>query len=478
VPQWEEGYMPDIGRPATATALSLHMLGAAGTVTGSRFLLKPAGSDGMLIDYGLFQGNRELTDRNRLPPDAEVLAAQALVLTHAHMDHAGATPVLVKAGWQGAFFASPATAALCGLLLPDSGRIQEEEAQHDHHGPNRSPLPPLYTEADAIATARRMQGQPYAAPFSPLPGLQVTLHRAGHIPGSSTVLIETPGGQRVLFSGDLGRYDAPILPDPDPPPAADHVLVESTYGDRDHPAGGAEQLLGDALQQALRNGGPILIPAFAVGRTQELLYVIRKLEDGGVVPSLPVYVDSPLANGVTAVLAQHPEEFDQEMAQRIRAGSEPLRPHQLHIVATVDESKALNSLQGPAIIIAGSGMATGGRILHHLVAHLQDPRATVIFAGYQGEGTLGRQLLEGAQQVRIYGAAVQTRAKILDVLGLSAHADRNDIVRWLRLAPRPPKRVYLIHGEPAAAASLAEKIGRELGWPVSVPALGDRLDLN
>jgi metallo-beta-lactamase family protein len=463
--------------------LSLHVLGAAGTVTGSRYLLSLPNRRSLLVDYGLFQGGRELRDRNLAPPAPEVLAAEALLLTHAHLDHAGALPVLFKHGWHGTPHATPATAALCSLLLPDSGRIQEEDAEHarKHAGANHQPAEPLYTEDDAINTARHIKPKLYHRAFSPVRGVRATFHRAGHIPGSSLTLLELPvpegGSRRILFSGDLGRYGAPILPDPDPPPAADYIVVESTYGDRDHPAGNAEDLLAGALEAAIRNGGPILIPAFAVGRTQELLYALRLLEDEGRVPSLPVYLDSPLAIGATAVLAAHPEDYDAEMAARIRHGSQPLEPHGVHLVRSVEESKQLNALDGPGIIIAGSGMATGGRILHHLEHHLGDSRTTVLFVGYQGENTLGRELLDGATAVRMYGHTVSVRAKVMDVQGLSAHADRGEVLRWLRGAPQPPRRVFLVHGEPQAAAALQARIERELGWPVSVPAQGERIPL-
>lgn len=465
---------------ATQSGLELVVNGAAGTVTGSRFLLALPDGRGLLIDYGLFQGGKELRERNRQPPDAETLHAGALLLTHAHLDHSGALPVLGKAGWRGTMFATPATAALCAIMLPDSGRLQEEDAERDaRHG--RATEPPLYTEDDAINTARYITPKLYGQPFAPLPDVSATFFRAGHIPGSAIALAELPatGGERrsIAFSGDLGRYGAPILPDPDPPLAADYLVVESTYGDRDHPSESAEQLLGDALREALTHGGPILIPAFAVGRTQELLYVLRCLQDAGALPRLPVYVDSPLATGATSVLAGHPEEFDAEMAARIRGGSQPLEPHGLTIVRSSEESKKLNAVTGPAIIIAGSGMATGGRILHHLEHHLGDPRTTVIFAGYQGEGTLGRQLLEGAREVHLFGHPIEVRAQIMDVQGLSAHADRGELLRWLKQAPRPPRRLFLVHGEPAAATALKSRVEQELGWAVSVAQLGERVPL-
>jgi metallo-beta-lactamase family protein len=454
-------------------SLVLHPMGAAGTVTGSRYLLTLPDGRGLLLDYGLFQGNRELRDRNLPPPDAATLAAGALVLSHAHLDHSGALPVLVKSGWPGRIYASAATAGLCKIMLPDSGRIQEEDAEHANRHPDdgRPVSEPLYTEADAVEAARHFTPEPYHTPFQPIDGVSATLYRAGHIPGSSLVLVEAPGAHgpvRLLFSGDLGRYDAPILPDPDPPADADYIMVESTYGDRDHPDAETGTIMADAMKQAIANGGPILIPAFAVGRTQELLYELRLLEDQGAVPQLPVYVDSPLASGATQVLAAHPEEFDEEMARRITAGSRPLEPHNLHLVRSTDESKQLNTLNEPAIVIAGSGMATGGRILHHLEHHLGDPRTTVMFVGYQGADTLGRRLLDGAQSVRMYGHAVQVQAKIMDVQGLSAHADRHDVIRWLRGAKRPPKRVFLVHGESPAPEALSALIGSELGWPVTI----------
>ncbi len=467
---------------AMAGRLSFRALGAAGTVTGSRHLLTLPDGSGLLIDYGLFQGGRELEDRNLVQPEPEVLAAGALVLTHAHLDHSGALPLLVRDGWQGTPYATEATVELCTLLLADSGRIQEHDADRNHDG--NPEHPPLYTEADANAASRRFKPIAYHAPFSPIPGApgaNVTLYRAGHIPGSSLVLVDAPAAngerRRVLFSGDLGRYGAPILPDPEAPPPTDYIVLESTYGDRDHPQGSAEQLLGDAIRQALQSGGPILIPAFAVGRTQELLYVLRKLEDQGTIPTLPVYIDSPLASGATKVLERDCDDFDEEMQQRIRSGSVPLDPHDLRIVEGIEQSKALNDASEPMFIIAGSGMATGGRILRHLEHHLGDPRATVLFVGYQGEGTLGRILLSGAQSVRMFHHDVPVQAKIIEVSGLSAHADRGEMIRWLRSAAQPPRRIFLVHGEPASATALAARITSELGWPVSIPAWGERIEL-
>ncbi len=464
--------------PAAAGALTLHALGAAGTVTGSRFLLSAPGCEGLLIDYGLFQGNKSLEERNFVPPNAATLAAGALILTHAHLDHAGALPVLVRDGWQGTPYATEATAALCALMLADSGRIQEHDADRNHDGAPDEP--PLYTEADAKAAALRIKVVAYHAPFAPVPGVTATLYKSGHIPGSSLALIEAPaagGSRRILFTGDLGRYGAPILPDPEPPPPCEYIVLESTYGDRDHPQGSAEELLGEAIREALKNGGPILIPAFAVGRTQELLYALRKLEDQGTIPTLPVYIDSPLATGATAVLEHDPDDFDDEMKARIQSGSMPLEPHNLKVIQDLEHSIALNESEVQEFIIAGSGMATGGRILRHLEHHLGDPKATVIFVGYQGEGTLGRILLNGAQQVRMFHHDVPVRAKIMEVSGLSAHADRGEIVRWLHSAAQPPRRIFLVHGEPAASAALAQRITQEFGWPVSIPALGEQIVL-
>jgi metallo-beta-lactamase family protein len=452
---------------------SIRFLGAAGTVTGSRFLVE-AGAARVLVDAGLFQGPKELRLRNRAPWPVQPSSLDAVVLTHAHIDHSGALPQLARQGYQGAVHVTPATRDLLGLLLPDSGRLHEEEARwanqkgYSKHAPHAEPL---YSEEDALAVLPRLAPLPYGRPRQVAPGVTLTYHRAGHILGSATVLLELAGppALRVLFSGDLGRYGAPILPDPEPAVPADVLVLESTYGGRRHAEGSSgRDALRDEVLGAVARGGALLVPAFAVGRTQEVLFTLRELEGRGEIPELPVFVDSPMAVDATPIHLAHREDHDDEMARLLAAGVEPLRPRRLQFARSPEQSKAINHVEGACIILSASGMATGGRVLHHLARRLPDERTTVLLVGYQAAGTRGWSLQNGAAQLRIHGEDVPVRARVATLSGYSAHADEAELCRWLATFRSPPRRTFLVHGEQAALAAARDRLDA-MRWACEVP---------
>lgn len=451
---------------------SIRFLGAAGTVTGSRHLVQH-GDSRVLVDTGLFQGLKDLRLRNRAPWPIAPSSLDAVILTHAHVDHTGALPILVRDGFRGLVHCTPATRDLCGLLLPDSGRLQEEEAGYANKKGYSKHAPaarPLYTEADAVAALPRLRSLAYGERREVARGVTVRFHRAGHILGSATVEMELAGDppRRILLSGDLGRYGAPILPDPEPGAAADALLVESTYGGKRHEGGSPDEALRAEVLRAVDQRGVLLIPAFAIGRTQELLFTLRQLEQKGAIPEVPVYVDSPMAVDATPIFLAHREDHDDEMARRLAAGEEPLRPARVSFVRSVEQSKALNDRTGPFVILSASGMATGGRILHHLARRLPDPRTTVLLVGFQAEGTRGARLQRGEPFVKIHGEEVPVKARVASISGFSAHADEEEIVRWLGSFPGRPARTFLVHGEPSALAAAKARMDR-LGWPAHVP---------
>lgn len=466
-----------------APLASVECLGAAGTVTGAKFLLELEGRR-LLIDCGLYQGLKELRLRNWRPLPVAPDRLEVVALTHAHIDHTGYLPRLVRDGFGGRALGTRATADLVRILLPDAGRLQEEEAAY--HNARRTskhvPALPLYTEHEGAKAAAMVEGARYHDAMALLPGAQATFRRAGHILGSASIALDLDGGdagrRRVVFSGDVGRYAAPLLPDPDPLGEADYVFVESTYGDRLHAAQPVPRQLERAIQAGVARGGAIIVPSFAVGRTQELVFHLRALEDAGRIPVLPTYVDSPMAVEATELYCSHPEDLDPEAARRLATGACALSTSRFHLARTVDESRAINELGGPLVIIASSGMATGGRVLHHLRRRLPDPRTTVLFVGFQAPGTRGRLLQDGARTVRIFGEEVPVRAHREAIHGLSAHADADGLVRWLRTAARPPRRVFVVHGEPAPADTLAGRIRSELGWDAIVPGYRERLPLD
>lgn len=433
-------------------APTLQFLGGAGTVTGAMYRVRAARGE-VLLDCGLFQGLKPLRLRNWAPRVAAPAAITAVVLSHAHVDHIGYLPSLVKQGFRGPVYCTPATGDLVRVLLPDCAHLQEEEADRanrwgysKHH-----PALPLYGLADAHAALELLQHRPFGERFDVARGITALFRPAGHILGAASVDLEVEG-TRVVYSGDLGRWNRPLVPDPELIAAADVLLLESTYGERRHPEGGEGQLA-HIVSEMARRGGALLIPAFAVDRTQEVVWMLEQLEREGRIPALPVYLDSPLAIEASEIYARHG-------AYRM--------PARYRFARTPAESKALNDLTGPFIIISASGMATGGRILHHLAQRLPDERTTVLLVGFQGAGTRGRLLEEGAREVKMLGRLVPVRARIEKIDALSAHADRDDILRWLAGFARPPRETYLVHGEPAAASALREAIRDRFGWTVHV----------
>jgi len=458
-------------------------LGAAGTVTGSKYLIEAEGKK-LLVDCGLFQGSKELEQRNwdKLPVDPA--AIDWVLLTHAHIDHTGYLPRLVRNGYHGPIYSNSATHELCALLLPDSAYLQEEDAAYaasKGYSKHKPPLP-LYTVLEAQETLKQFRVIPRADTFQISPQFSVRSHDAGHILGSSWLeLTVTEGAKQTLmvFSGDIGRYDQPILKDPEPPARADYLLCESTYGDRKHPAGSVEDELADVINDTVKRGGAVVIPAFAVGRTQTLMYFIRELEEKGKIPRLPVFVDSPMAISVTSLYMSHHEDHDAEFTKMEQPGMpDPLICADVHMTRTVEESKKINDVTSPCIIISASGMITGGRIKHHLAKRLPDSRSTVVIVGYQAEGSGGRLLLDGAKFLRIHNEQVPVRAKIVEIGQLSAHAGRSELVRWLGGFQAPPKQTFLVHGEPSGLNGLRDAIANQYRWPnVTIPDYLQAFDL-
>ena len=453
---------------------TLTFLGAAKTVTGSKYLLEVDGHR-ILIDCGMFQGLKDLRLRNWSPLPVPPETIDCVVLTHAHIDHSGWLPRLVSQGFNGPVYCTGGTEDLCKLVLPDAAHLQEEDAKFaNKRGYSKhQPALPLYTEADAAEALSRLKPSPFGKKIAIGNGFEVEFINAGHLLGSSYVLFTRAdrSGARLLFGGDLGRYARPILPDPSPGVAAEVLLLESTYGDRVHPDEDDGAVLARIITETHARRGKVIIPAFAIGRVEELLYWLFKLEDERRLPEMPIYVDSPMAIKGIAYYQARTDELDKEIVAVRRKLS------RFTAVNSGLESKALVEKDQPSIIIASSGMATGGRVVHHLFAGRPDPRNTVLFVGFQAAGTRGRQLVDGAQNVKIFGQQVPFHARIEKIDGMSAHADAGEIIRWLRTFPRAPKMTYLVHGEIVAQDALRLRIARELGWPVHVPAHGERVDI-
>lgn len=457
-------------------------LGACGTVTGSSALLEIAGAR-ILVDCGLFQGGEEIEARNRKPFPFRPAEIDAVVVTHAHLDHVGLLPKLVAEGFSGPIWCTPPTRPLAGLVLEDAAELQEEAARYARKkGYSRHKDPtPLYTSRDARRARELMSAAPFHEPFELRPGLTVRFFRAGHLLGAASVEISAKDGRgerrRWLFSGDVGRYDAPILHDPEPPSdPPDALLLESTYGDRDHPPEDTGERLGEIIARTFARGGCVLIPAFALGRTQDLLFELTDLVERGKLDPSTVYLDSPMAIRATEIYRQALPEHDEETVALTRRKLNPLAADRFQRARTVDESKAINARRESAVIVASSGMANGGRIVHHLAQRLPDPRNTVIFVGYQAAGTRGRALVDGAQTVSIHGRPIDSRAEIVRLTGLSAHADRDELLRWCAALPGAPSRIFLNHGEDPARKALAAALEAK-GWPrPELPLSGDRFD--
>lgn len=451
--------------------MQLSFFGATQTVTGSRYLLA-CGERRLLIDCGLFQGFKYLRLKNwsRLPSDARSI--DAVLLTHAHLDHSGYLPVLVRNGFAGPIYATRATIELCRILLPDSGRLQEEQAQfaNRHTFSKHSPALPLYTEKDAYECLKRFRAVPFDAVIEAAPGVRARFIQAGHLLGAASIRVEHRDTS-ILFSGDLGRPHDPLMHAPAVPPASDYVVVESTYGDRTHSADDPRIELRDVIRRTCDRQGVTVIPTFAVGRAQLLLLLIARLKEAGDIPDVPVYLDSPMAIDATELLLDFVAEHRLSRADATAIG------RSARLVRTAEESKALDRIRGPAIILAASGMATGGRVVHHLKVFATDERNTILFSGFQAGGTRGAALVAGATQVRIHGESFPVRAEVTQLESASAHADADELIAWLRQLAMAPRQVFVTHGEANASDALRSRIQRELGWAVSVPEYRDEAEL-
>jgi metallo-beta-lactamase family protein len=464
---------------------TLTFWGGVGTVTGSKYLIESNGRR-VLVDCGLFQGLRELRERNWEDPPFNPRSLDAVLITHAHIDHTGYLPRLVAQGYDKPVYCSRGTGDLLKILLPDAARLQEEEADYrNRHGLTKhKPALPLYTEDDARETIKLFRPVPNTGEMSEVAkGIRAGFRVAGHILGSSLVLVELEGagddgkGRRVLFSGDLGHYDQPIIKDPEPPPACDYMLVESTYGDRLHDPEKPDDALTRIINETAERRAPLLIPAFAIGRTQEIVYLIRELEEEKRIPILPVRVDSPMAAAATQAYSHRTEEQDEEYASILANKRHPLRTHSMVTASSRDESKRLNDETGARIIVSASGMMTGGRVMHHARRILPDEQATILFVGYQAAGTTGRRILDGQREVKIMGQFVPVRCKIERIGGFSAHADWKEVLRWLEGMPSAPRQSFTTHGEPEAASAMAEHIKERFGWKVAAPEYGQTVEL-
>lgn len=482
---------------------SLTFLGAARTVTGSKYLLD-TGTSKVLVDAGLFQGLKELRERNWLPFPIRASEIDAIVLTHAHLDHCGYLPRLVAQGFRGRVFCTAGTLDLCRIVLPDAGRIQEEDAANaNRHGYSKhAPALPLYTEADAFRAVSQLQPVGYDRPMPVTPDIEAEFVNAGHLLGSAYARVRT-GGLTILFGGDLGRFGRPVLPDPSAITEADYLLVESTYGNRVHEQDDDGAQIADVVNRTAGRGGRIIVPAFAIGRVEELLYWLKRLEEAKRIPVLPVFVDSPMAVDALNRYQQRLAELDPDLQPEVRDEKAPhgtadheeaVQERERHArherqlcafcterfrtIASAAESKQLTQSKMPAIIISASGMATGGRVLHHLKAALPDARNTVLFVGYQAAGTRGRQLVDGQKAVKIHGEMIPVHADVALVESMSAHADSTEILRWLGGFTRPPRLTFIVHGEPAAMEALTASIQRRLGWATKMPNHGETVVLD
>lgn len=451
--------------------LQLGFLGGAGTVTGSKYTLQ-TGHDIVMVDCGLFQGFKTLRLKNWAPLPIDPRQLAAVVLTHAHLDHSGYLPLLVRNGFSGPIFASRPTLELCRILLPDSGFLQEKDAEFaNRHGFSKHrPALPLYTVQDARRSLDHFRPLPFDATHVLTPAMSYRMHRAGHILGAASLQIEA-AGRTIVFSGDLGRYDDPTMLDPVGFDHADYLVVESTYGDRRHPAVDPETVLGEIVERTIGRGGTVVVPAFAVGRTQSLLFHLARLKDKGRIGNVPIFLDSPMAQDASDIFCDSAGEHRlSEAACRHACGV-------ARYVRSVDESKALMTNPMPKVIVSASGMATGGRVLHHLKHYAPDTRNTILFAGFQAGGTRGAALVGGADSVKIHGAYVPVRAEVKNLDMLSGHADASEILRWLKGFKAAPRMTFITHGEPAAAEALRRRIEEELRWPCAVPEGGQQVEL-
>lgn len=457
--------------------MELEFAGAAREVTGSCHLLRVNGRT-IALDFGLFQGRRAESEASNRRLPCDVGEIDAVVLSHAHIDHAGRLPLLVREGFANTIWTTPATRDLCGIMLADSAHIQEKDAEYLSRR-NKSHADPLYSMRDAARAVEQMISVPFKKRVEILPGVQLTFVEAGHILGSASVVLdfeEEGRARRLVFSGDIGRSGLPIIRDPDPPAGGDVVIMESTYGNRDHPAlEDAQARLAEIVSATAKRGGKLLIPAFAVGRTQELVYDLHALARAGRIPEIPIFIDSPLAIDATSIFELHPDIFDTS-EHLVQEAAELFRFELVRYTRDASESKALNAQRGPMVIIAASGMAESGRILHHLANGADDPRNAILIVGFMAEHTLGRRILERAPVIKVFGDELPLRASVEVLNGYSAHADRRDLRAWLqqvRERGKAPEQVFLVHGEREAQDALGEQL-REDGFRVTIPSRGDR----
>ena len=453
-------------------SVTLRSLGAASTVTGSKHLLESGGRR-ILVDCGLFQGVKNLRELNWETLPVEPASIDAVIVTHAHLDHTGYLPRLVRNGFRGPIYATAATRAVAQIILRDSAYLQEKDAAflNKHKASKHHPALPLYDQQDAERALELFRAQPFGAPFEiPDTGATVTFRRAGHILGASTVEVDWQG-RRVVFTGDLGRYDDPIMFDPDPVTAADYLVMESTYGDRVHEKTDALEKLRQVVDETVKRGGTVVVPAFAVGRAQTLLYYLWQLREAGRLPDVPVYLDSPMAIHASELLGAYPD--DHRLPPEVYDGMRAMANYS----PDSEQSRKISESTEPKIIISASGMATGGRILHHLKAFAPDARNTIMITGYQVPGTRGASIAAGERFVRIYGEWVPIRAQVANLAMLSAHADADELIRWARGFTAAPKEVFVVHGEPGPADALRRRLDREFGWRATVPQSGQTFDL-
>ena len=453
--------------------LRLKFLGGAGTVTGSKYLIAHDDTR-LLIDCGLFQGLKMLRLRNWAHFPVDPASVSAVLLSHAHLDHSGYIPLLAKNGFRGPVFSTEATRELCEILLTDTGHLQEKDAEfaNRHRYSKHRPALPLYTVDDAEKCLRLFKPFAFAHPFDVPGGGRGLFRRAGHILGAATVELDW-GGVRLVHSGDLGRFDDPMLPDPERIERTDYLLIESTYGDRLHGTGNPEDVLAGIVNRTVGRGGTVIVPAFAVGRAQHLIFYLADLRRGGRIPKdLPMFLDSPVAIDASDIFVRNPEDHKLTREQcHVFGGA-------VKYVRTAEESKALTANPAPKIVISASGMATGGRVLHHLERYAPDAKNSIVFAGYQAAGTRGAAMIRGAKTIKMHGRYIPLNAEIHDLDMLSAHADYSETLRWLKGFAAPPRMTYIVHGEPVAADALRHRIEEELGWPAHVAELGEEVALS
>ena len=458
-------------------SVTVKFLGAAGTVTGSCYLVSD-GKTSLLIDCGIFQGEREWREKNWEPPQFAPADISAVLLTHAHIDHIGMLPRYYRLGLKAPVYCSPATADLTKLLLVDSGSLQEEEANFRarHKRSRHNPPLPLYTEKEAVGSLDLLRPTPLGKALQITDSIVATWTPMGHILGACSITLEI-GEKRIVFSGDIGRYGEPVLVDPMPARLGDLLVIESTYGDRVHPLVDTEEMLAEVVTQTAKQGGLVLIPSFAVGRTQTLLYHLRELKKAKRIPDIPVIVDSPMALDATDIYRRHIDEYDAESKGLLKSGFHPFTLPKLYFIRDRAESIALNSIDEPMILISASGMLSGGRVLHHLKNRVSDSRNTVLFVGFQPPGSRGYWLKKGSETIRILGEEIPVRARIAEISGLSAHADRNELLRWARSCVGTPGKVAIVHGESESAQSFAGELKREFGWNVIIPTYGETVEV-